>query len=47
MSSDLDRSVAYDAIQVQLRERKESDCLRGLCERAGVDFTSNDYLGLA
>jgi 8-amino-7-oxononanoate synthase len=39
--------VAYDAIQNQLRDLEDKDRLRSLRERAGVDFTSNDYLGLA
>jgi 8-amino-7-oxononanoate synthase len=39
--------VAYDGIRIQLRELKDRDRLRSLRERAGVDFTSNDYLGLA
>jgi 8-amino-7-oxononanoate synthase len=39
--------MAYDAFAVHLRELKEKDRLRTLRERAGVDFTSNDYLGLA
>jgi 8-amino-7-oxononanoate synthase len=39
--------VAYDAIQNHLRDLEDKDRLRTLRERAGVDFTSNDYLGLA
>ena len=39
--------MAYDAIQNQLRDLEDKDRLRSLRERAGVDFTSNDYLGLA
>src|SRR6266436_9031660 len=47
MSSDPSKSVAYDEIEIQLRELQDKDRLRTLRERAGVDFTSNDYLGLA
>jgi 8-amino-7-oxononanoate synthase len=39
--------VAYDGIEIQLGELKDKDRLRMLRARAGVDFTSNDYLGLA
>ena len=39
--------MAYDGIQLQLRELKDKDRLRSLRERTGIDFTSNDYLGLA
>src|SRR6266478_9432358 len=47
MSSDPSKSVPYDEIEIQLRELQDKDRLRTLRERAGVDFTSNDYLGLA
>src|SRR5882672_7397050 len=47
MSSDPSESVAFQKIKTQLRELKDKDRLRTLRERAGVDFTSNDYLGLA
>src|SRR5258708_15936008 len=47
MSSDPSKSVAYQKIETQLRELEDKDRLRSLRERAGVDFTSNDYLGLA
>jgi 8-amino-7-oxononanoate synthase len=47
MSSNPSGSVAYDEINFQLRELKDKDRLRTLRARAGVDFTSNDYLGLA
>ena len=39
--------MAYDAFEIQLRELKGKDRLRSLRERRGIDFTSNDYLGLA
>lgn len=39
--------MAYDVIQKHLRDLDNKDRLRSLRERAGVDFTSNDYLGLA
>jgi 8-amino-7-oxononanoate synthase len=39
--------VAYDGIEIQLGELKDKDRLRMLRARAGLDFTSNDYLGLA
>jgi len=47
MSSDPSKPVAYQKIETQLRELKDKDRLRTLRDRAGVDFTSNDYLGLA
>jgi 8-amino-7-oxononanoate synthase len=47
MSSIRASPVAYDGIQTQLRDLKDKDRLRSLRERTGVDFTSNDYLGLA
>jgi 8-amino-7-oxononanoate synthase len=47
MSTDPGSSVAYDELQIQLRELKDRNRLRSLRERAGIDFTSNDYLGLA
>jgi 8-amino-7-oxononanoate synthase len=47
MSSDPSKPVAYQKIETQLRELKDRDRLRTLRDRAGVDFTSNDYLGLA
>lgn len=39
--------MAYEQIETQLRELENKDRLRSLRPRAGVDFTSNDYLGLA
>lgn len=39
--------MAYDELQIQLRELEGRNRLRSLRPRAGVDFTSNDYLGLA
>src|SRR5262249_29089952 len=39
--------MAYEQIETQLRELESKDRLRSLRPRAGVDFTSNDYLGLA
>jgi 8-amino-7-oxononanoate synthase len=39
--------MAYDAFETNLRELTERDRFRRLHPRAGVDFTSNDYLGLA
>ena len=47
MSTDPGSSVAYDKLQIQLRELKDRNRFRSLRERAGIDFTSNDYLGLA
>src|ERR1700731_3831500 len=37
----------HEAFETDLRELAERGRLRTLCGRAGVDFTSNDYLGLA
>jgi 8-amino-7-oxononanoate synthase len=39
--------MVYEQIETQLRELENKDRLRSLRPRAGVDFTSNDYLGLA
>jgi 8-amino-7-oxononanoate synthase len=39
--------MAYDEFEVQLRELDEKGRYRQLRARSGVDFTSNDYLGLA
>ncbi|WP_213769860.1 8-amino-7-oxononanoate synthase [Bradyrhizobium sp. dw_78] len=39
--------MAYEQIEIQLRELEDKDRLRTLRARSGVDFTSNDYLGLA
>jgi 8-amino-7-oxononanoate synthase len=47
MSTDPGSSVAYDELQIQLRELEDRNRLRSLRERTGIDFTSNDYLGLA
>jgi 8-amino-7-oxononanoate synthase len=47
MSTDPGSSVAYDKLQIQLRELKDRNRFRSLRGRAGIDFTSNDYLGLA
>src|SRR6476646_10528375 len=37
----------YSAFEADLRELADRGRLRSLRERAGIDFTSNDYLGLA
>jgi 8-amino-7-oxononanoate synthase len=37
----------HEDFDTDLRELASRGRLRGLCERAGIDFTSNDYLGLA
>src|SRR5258708_22249634 len=37
----------YDTIQADLRDLENRGRLRSLRGRAGIDFTSNDYLGLA
>ena len=37
----------HEGFETDLRELTARGRLRGLCERAGIDFTSNDYLGLA
>jgi 8-amino-7-oxononanoate synthase len=37
----------YDAIEADLRRLADRGRLRSLRERSGLDFTSNDYLGLA
>jgi 8-amino-7-oxononanoate synthase len=47
MSGGLSGSMAYDEFETNLRELTERDRFRQLHPRAGVDFTSNDYLGLA
>src|SRR5215472_2395643 len=47
MSGGLSGSMAYDEFETNLRELTERDRFRQLRPRAGVDFTSNDYLGLA
>jgi 8-amino-7-oxononanoate synthase len=47
MSGGLSGSMAYDEFETNLRELKERDRFRSLRQRTGVDFTSNDYLGLA
>ena len=39
--------MAYDEFETNLRELTERDRFRQLRPRTGVDFTSNDYLGLA
>jgi 8-amino-7-oxononanoate synthase len=39
--------MAYDEFEVQLRGLDEKGRTRRLRGRAGIDFTSNDYLGLA
>ncbi len=39
--------MAYDEFELQLRALDERDRYRRLQSRAGIDFTSNDYLGLA
>jgi 8-amino-7-oxononanoate synthase len=36
-----------EGFETDLRDLATRGRLRGLCERAGIDFTSNDYLGLA
>src|SRR5215470_2313137 len=47
MSGGLQGSMAYGEFETDLRGLKERDRLRTLRQRKGVDFTSNDYLGLA
>src|SRR5215813_11017602 len=47
MSGGLSGSMAYDDFETNLRELRERDRFRSLKQRTGVDFTSNDYLGLA
>src|ERR1700761_5656894 len=47
MSGGLSGSMAYDEFDTNLRELTERDRFRQLRPRAGVDSTSNDYLGLA
>src|ERR1700692_5088806 len=37
----------YSAFEADLRELAEQGRLRSLRERSEIDFTSNDYLGLA
>ena len=37
----------YGAFEADLRELADRGRLRSLRERSGIDFTSNDYLGLA
>ena len=37
----------YSAFEADLRELADQGRLRSLRERSGIDFTSNDYLGLA
>ena len=37
----------YSAFEADLRELADRGRLRSLRERSGIDFTSNDYLGLA
>ncbi|MGA7803871.1 aminotransferase class I/II-fold pyridoxal phosphate-dependent enzyme, partial [Bradyrhizobium sp.] len=37
----------YETIQADLRDLENRGRLRSLRRRAGIDFTSNDYLGLA
>src|ERR1700724_1498971 len=39
--------IMHEGFETDLRELETRGRLRGLCERAGIDFTSNDYLGLA
>jgi 8-amino-7-oxononanoate synthase len=39
--------MAYDEFETNLRELRERGRFRSLRQRTGVDFTSNDYLGLA
>src|SRR5262245_5717750 len=39
--------MAYDLFKTQLRELDERGRFRRLIGRTGIDFTSNDYLGLA
>ena len=39
--------MAYDEFELQLRALDERGRYRRLHVRTGVDFTSNDYLGLA
>jgi 8-amino-7-oxononanoate synthase len=37
----------HEGFEANLRDLTAQGRLRTLCERAGIDFTSNDYLGLA
>src|SRR5215470_18176874 len=47
MSGGLQGSMAYGEFETDLRRLKERYRFRTLRQRKGVDFTSNDYLGLA